>query len=162
MPICAEKPSALRKGLKMAVLCLWHHHHIYRKGVFGIHFRGNIGMYVTHPDCGGTQCCAQIRTTHSFPSPNGYGIRWYLTISRGMHAVDQNHVINSLNCYSKMARLSHSLKPRGDMHDLWRILRSRGSHFAFLGHPTVSDSRYSSVATFGSDLQLCPRRLGPS
>ncbi|CAE7566752.1 rluC [Symbiodinium sp. CCMP2456] len=54
------------------------------------------------------------------------------------------------------AGASHSLV-------LVRILTGRlhqiRSHFAFFGHPTVSDSRYTSAATFGSDLASCPRNF---
>ena len=54
------------------------------------------------------------------------------------------------------AGASHSLV-------LVRILTGRlhqiRSHFAFFGHPTVSDSKYTSAATFGSDLASCPRNF---
>ena len=46
---------------------------------------------------------------------------------------------------------------------LIRILTGRlhqiRSHFAFFGHPTMSDSKYTTTRTFSSDLNTCPRNF---
>ena len=46
---------------------------------------------------------------------------------------------------------------------LVRILTGRlhqiRSHFAFVGHPTASDGKYTTASTFGADLGICPRNF---
>ncbi|CAK9057467.1 unnamed protein product [Durusdinium trenchii] len=113
-----------------------------------------------------------------FQLVTGQILRDYLALAHGRWAPSLQQVSARLNCFEDTTRAGGQGRPsrtRTKLQSYHHFLSSSfslllaridtgrrhqiRSHFAFLGHPTVSDSRYSSVATFGSDLQLCPRNF---
>eukprot|EP00435_Cladocopium_sp_Y103_P015872 s3333_g3.t3 len=100
--------------------------------------------------------------------------RDYLVLCHGYVPATRCQVNARLNCLLDTTKASGQgkpsrtfIKPTAYAHFQWRSLtlllvridtgrrHQIRSHFAFLQHATVSDSRYSAAETFASDLQFC-------